>query len=81
MRKDELLYVHQLLAALRRAVEQRGDLDPEAITAYETLSVSPVAAYAQKGDHEQAVTALAVALADSVHEDGYDGDTRQPVAP
>lgn len=83
MRKDELLHVHQLLAALKRDIERRGDVDPEAIAAYDELSVSPVAAYAQKGDHEKAVTSLATALAASVSDDGS-GESegqRQPIAP
>jgi hypothetical protein len=83
MRKDELLHVHQLLAALRRDIERRGDVDPETVAAYDELSVSPVAAYAQKGDHEEAVTTLAAALAASVRDEGPDDsdDQRQPVAP
>jgi hypothetical protein len=83
MRKDELLHVHQLLAALRRTIERRGDVDPEAVASYDDLSVSPVAAYARKGDHEEAVTTLAAALAASVSDEGQDDgeDQPQPVAP
>jgi hypothetical protein len=59
MRKDEFLYLHQLLAVAQRTLSSRGviDVDPDSET------VSPVAAHASKSDHEQAVTALAAALA------------------
>jgi len=64
MRKDELLYLHQLLTAVRAEYERRGDVPPDAFMAYDELSVSPVAAYAQKNDHRRAVVTLAAVLAD-----------------
>lgn len=63
MRKDELLYLHQLLAVVRREFERRSDADPGDFTAYERLSVSPMAAYEPKSEHERAVRELAAALA------------------
>lgn len=63
MRKDELLYLHQLLAVVRREFERRDDVDPGDLAAYERLSVSPMAAYESKSEHERAVRELAAALA------------------
>lgn len=63
MRKDELLYLHQLLTAVRREFDQRGDADPAAFEAYDDLSVSPVAAYERKSLHKHAVLLLAAGLA------------------
>jgi hypothetical protein len=59
MRKDEFLYLHQLLAAAQRTLAARGvtDVDETAET------VSPMAAHASKADHERAVMALAATLA------------------
>ena len=71
MRKDELLYLHQLLTAVRSEYERRGDVPADVFTAYSELAVSPVAAYEQKNEHKQAVTALASALAEC---DAGDGD-------
>ncbi|WP_136716840.1 UPF0058 family protein [Halorientalis salina] len=63
MRKDELLHLHQLLTAVRVEYERRGDVPADAFSAYDELSVSPVAAYAPKGDHKRAVRTLASTLA------------------
>lgn len=64
MRKDELLHLHQLLAAVRRDVEARGDAAETDFERYDDLSVSPVAAYAARAAHEEAVRELAAALAE-----------------
>ncbi|MFD1588023.1 UPF0058 family protein [Halorientalis brevis] len=69
MRKDELLYLHQLLTAVRTECEGRGDVPADAFAAYEELAVSPVAAYEQKNEHERAVAALASTLAESAAGD------------
>ena len=76
MRKDELLYLHQLLALLRADFERRDVAAPEAVAAYEGVDVTPMAIYAGKDDHERAVRALAAALAASVS-----GDDREQVVP
>ncbi|WP_246986035.1 UPF0058 family protein [Halorientalis marina] len=84
MRKDELLYLHQLLATVKRDLEERGGVSPADVDAYESVTVSPVAAYAQKGDHEAAVMALArdltTAVGPEADEDGSD-EQPQPVSP
>jgi len=75
MRKDELMYLHQLLATVKGDLEERGVISPSEADAYADVSVSPVAAYAQKGDHEAAVMALATDLAGAL-ADGGDADER-----
>jgi len=69
MRKDELLYLHQLLTAVRSEYERRGDVPADAFAAYEELAVSPVAAYEQKNEHKRAVCRLSSALAESATGD------------
>ena len=64
MRKDEFLYLHQLLAVTQRTLAARGVSDADA--AAET--VSPMAAHASKADHQRAVTALAATLATATDE-------------
>jgi len=86
MRKDELLYLHQLLATVKGDLEERGAISSADVDAYESVSVTPVAAYAQKGAHEAAVMALAADLSRAVDcdrgtdEDGTDERPR-PVSP
>lgn len=80
MRKDELLYLHQLLATVKRDLDERNDISPTESGAYADVSVSPVAAYAQKAEHEAAVMALAADLATAIDAD-TDADGRpQPVS-
>ena len=74
MRKDEFLYLHQLLAEVERTLAARGVTDTEAVV---ETPVSPMAAHAAKDDHEAAVTALASALAVSVADDESGTDDRQ----
>jgi hypothetical protein len=81
MRKDELLYLHQLLATVKRDLEERGDISPAAAGAYADVSVSPVAAYAQKGDHEVAVMALATDLAAALGDECDAGERTPPLSP
>ena len=83
MRKDELLHLHQLLTAVRREYEHRGDSTADAFAAYDELSISPVAAYARKDDHEEAVRVLASALANRSAAAGVaaDGPRSRHVSP
>jgi hypothetical protein len=82
MRKDELLYVHQLLTAVRDDLERRGAVQPAALSAYDDLSVSPVAAHRQKADHERAVLALAGSLAAGLSDGDSTPDAdRQELTP
>jgi hypothetical protein len=84
MRKDELMYLHQLLATVKRDLDERGVTSSTAADAYADVSVSPVAAYAQKGDHEAAVMALASDLSAAVSDESADRDADerpQPVSP
>jgi len=63
MRKDELLYLHHLLALSKTEFEQRGVASPETFARYEDVGVGPMAIYSSKGDHRRAVRALASDLA------------------
>jgi hypothetical protein len=65
MRKDELLYLHQLLAVTERTLEARGVSDADAVA---QPIVSPVAAHASKAEHELAVRTLAATLAASARD-------------
>jgi len=76
MRKDELLYLHHLLALLRDEVTEREGAPASAFATYEEVDVGPMAIYAAKSDHERAVRALAAALAAVVTE----SDAERPVA-
>lgn len=63
MRKDELLYLHQLLALVRDDWEHRGVVSADAFAEYDALDVTPMAIYASKSEHQEAVAALAARLA------------------
>lgn len=63
MRKDELVHLHSLLTLIRAEYERRGIASPEAFADYEALDVSPMAVYGPKGEHADAVQALADPLA------------------
>lgn len=67
MRKQELLHVHALLAAVEQFCEET--LETEVDTeSYETLQVRPNSIHASKNRHEDAVFALARGLGESVTE-------------
>lgn len=70
MRKEELLYLHQLLSLLRAEAQRRGAVDPEAFAASDDVEITPMAIYAAKSDHERAVRALAADLARGVSDAG-----------
>ncbi len=77
MRKDEFLYLHQLLAVAQRTLAARGVSDAEPVTE----TVSPMAAHASKTDHERAVMALASTLATTDESDPAQNErdrARQP---
>jgi hypothetical protein len=63
MRKDELLYLHHLLALVREEVTEQGGAPAGAFASYEEVDVGPMAIYAAKSEHERAVRALATTLA------------------
>lgn len=77
MKKDELLYLHHLLALVREEVSERESVPAGAFASYEGVGVGPMAIYAAKRDHERAVRALATALATVAGET----DAERPVAP
>jgi hypothetical protein len=63
MRKDEFLYLHQLLAVAQQTLAARGVSGTNTDTDTVAETVSPMAAHASKADHEQAVMTLASTLA------------------
>jgi len=74
MRKDELLYLHQLLAVVADELEHRGEIEEPAAT----TPVSSMAAHAPKGDHREAVIALASALATGLEPRPESDERPQP---
>ncbi|WP_299266974.1 UPF0058 family protein [Halorientalis sp.] len=79
MRKDEFLYLHQLLAAAQETLVARGVNDADAVVE----TVSPMAAHASKGDHERDVMALASTLATATADESdatQSGRDRAPQA-
>lgn len=68
MKKRELIYLHGLLDQVSILMRARDDLSEDALDSYRTLDVSPSAVYQPKGEHEQAVEALASALAATIQE-------------
>ena len=71
MKKRELVHLHALLSRTRRFVRRRERVPEDAFERYEAVDVAPQAVYESKGAHEEAVTALAAALAalvDDEHE-------------
>lgn len=65
MRKQELVYVHGLLAGLRDFYEERTGESirtPE----YDAMTVRPTSIHRGKADHEAAVFALSAALAEQM---------------
>lgn len=68
MKKRELIYLHGLLDQVSILMRARDDLSEDALDSYRALGISPSAVYQPKGEHEQAVEALASALAGTVQE-------------
>lgn len=77
MRKDQLLYLHHLLALLRVEFERRGVADGDAFAAYDALDSGPMAVHAPKREHARAVKALAAGLATAIE----DSEGRDQVVP
>lgn len=67
MRKQELVYVHGLLAELRRFYEDRTG-EPLEAPEYDALDVRPTSIHMSKPAHERAVFSLAGAMAEGMHE-------------
>lgn len=65
MRKQELVYVHGLLAELREFYEQQGHEPIEALE-YDAMDVKPTSIHKGKPEHEAAVFALAGAMAEGM---------------
>jgi hypothetical protein len=67
MRKQELVYVHGLLAELREFYEQSNGHSISA-PEYDVMTVKPTSIHRSKPEHEAAVFALASAMADEMSE-------------
>lgn len=66
MRKIEVVALHSLFGELRRNVEARDVVEPEAFAEYDELGVSPVQIHRKKAAHERAMLALSRTLADEL---------------
>jgi len=62
MKKNELVHVHALLAAVAERYLERGVVDSTAFDEYRALNVTPLSLRAPRPSHERAVLALAAAL-------------------
>lgn len=65
MRKQELVYVHGLLAELREFYEQASG-QPIPAPEYDAMDVEPTSIHRGKPEHEAAVFALASAMAEEM---------------
>jgi hypothetical protein len=65
MRKQELVYVHGLLAQLREFYEERAGR-PIPAPEYDAMDVKPTSIHRGKPEHEAAVFALAGAMAEEM---------------
>lgn len=65
MRKQELVYVHGLLAELREFYEQSSG-QPIPAPEYDAMDVKPTSIHRGKPQHEAAVFALASAMAEEM---------------
>ena len=83
MRKTDLIHLHALLSCVEADLQERGEVREEQLRAYRELSVSPLSVQASRDRHEEAVLALAGALADAVTEphDGADDRAEEPERP
>lgn len=80
MKKMELLYTHGLLVQTRKYIEEKNDVTISA-DEYDELDASPTGIHLQKGDHEEAVFALADALAthaETMLAENADADAAAP---
>ena len=58
MRHDELLNLHALLRLVRKYMEQRGDISPDAFAAYDYQHARPMHLHRPKKDHKRALRLL-----------------------
>lgn len=56
MQKDELIYIHSLLAQVKKHLEAEGI--PADFSQYDTLHISPVHVHRSKSDHKRAIYTL-----------------------
>lgn len=63
MRKNELVYLHELLHALKRHAEDRDGFPEGVLEGYESVGVTPLELYESKERHRVAVLVLARKLA------------------
>jgi len=66
MKKQELIYMHQLLHHVQEDAASRGI--PIDTSEYEGIGVSPSGIHRSKGDHEDAVQTLVSAIVDGIEK-------------
>jgi hypothetical protein len=64
MQKEELIYIHSVLAQVKRQIEaERADAD---FSGYEVLHIQPVHLYRSKNDHKRAIFTLGEEIARAI---------------
>jgi hypothetical protein len=73
MKKQSLVYVHGLLAQIRRNLRQNGDVPADAYQEYDQQSVSPMSVHRRKGAHREAIGLLGKGIRRTIaHQRGGD---------
>ena len=66
MRKQESVHLHALLVETAEYIDERARTPPVDLGSYREMDVGPASVHRSKGDHEEAVLALASAVARSL---------------
>ncbi len=71
MQKEELIYIHSVLAQVKRHIEaERADAD---FSGYEDLHIQPVHLHRSKNDHKRAIFTLGEEIARAIGPEVRDG--------
>lgn len=71
MQKEELIYIHSVLAQVKRHIEaERADAD---FSGYEVLHIQPVHLHRSKNDHKRAIFTLGEEIARAIGPEVRDG--------
>lgn len=77
MQKEELIYIHSVLALVKKHLEAEGRHD---FGGYEALRIQPSHVHRSKGDHKRAIFTLGEEIARAVGYDSPRGRHRDPSA-
>ncbi|WP_254861612.1 UPF0058 family protein [Halovivax gelatinilyticus] len=67
MRKQELVHLHMLIAALRRDIAEREPVPSAAYAEYEAHGVTPTAVHHKKEAHKTSVQLLLTGIVSTIH--------------